>query len=158
MKIEKERGREEWKSGENLIHIRRYYEIWIFRIPSRMHRVGKIPGIIFSGSKYPGYLPRYLFEVDTFVQGIGYYPHARVFTAVNTGKYEVFTFKIFFPTLRMHHLPLSFSSSIWVEEEQSSWNLIRLIDVSILLNNPFVLPLVFLWWKFTMMMSSSFAN
>ena len=46
-----------------------------------MIRVGKIPGIIFSPSKYP----RYLLEVNTFAEGdIGYYPHARVFTAVNT--------------------------------------------------------------------------
>ena len=44
-------------------------------------RVGKIPGIIFSESKYPGYL----LEVDIFAEGdIGYYPHARVFTSVNT--------------------------------------------------------------------------
>ena len=33
-------------------------------------RVGKISGIIFSGSKYLGYLPRYLLEVNTFVQGV----------------------------------------------------------------------------------------
>ena len=51
---------------------------------SQVSMVGKIPGIISSGSKYLGYLPRYLLEVNTFVQGIGYYPHLRVFTAVNT--------------------------------------------------------------------------
>ena len=32
--------------------------------------VVKIPGIIFSGSKYLGYIPRYLFEVNTFDQGV----------------------------------------------------------------------------------------
>ena len=56
-------------------------------------RVGKVPSIIFSGSKYLGYIPRYLLEVNTLVQrGIGYYPHARVFT-----------FKIFFQTLLSFH-------------------------------------------------------
>ena len=50
-----------------------------------MCRVGKIPGIIFCESEYCGKYPRYLLEVNTFEEeGIGYYPHARVFIAVNT--------------------------------------------------------------------------
>lgn len=52
-------------------------------------RVGKIPSIIFCESKY---CSKYFCRG----RGIGYYPHDRVSTAVNT---SVNTFKIFLPTL-----------------------------------------------------------
>ena len=52
-----------------------------FTLTSFLPKVGKIPGIIFKESNYLGYL----LKVNTFAQGaIGYYPRARVFTAVNT--------------------------------------------------------------------------
>ena len=95
-KSKKKRGKEKTKSHflytDSPLSPRRKNK-WFFNLKVMKTRIGKIPGIIFSESKYLGYLPWFLLEVNTFLQGgIGYYPYVGVFT-------EVFTFKISFPTL-----------------------------------------------------------